>query len=59
MALACINTGSVLEAQTTPTLKKTLELKMPKTKEDDMPGTRGATVIWHPVQKKILCCICG
>jgi hypothetical protein len=41
-----------IEAQKTQTLKQVLELKMPKTKNDDMAGKRGATVVWHPVQKK-------
>ncbi|MBP7554694.1 MAG: hypothetical protein KA821_00415 [Chitinophagaceae bacterium] len=33
-------------------LKQTLELKMQKTADDDMSGTRGASVVWHPVLKK-------
>jgi hypothetical protein len=40
-------------------LKKVMELKMPKTVEDDMPGTRGASVIWHPVQKKYYASFAG
>ena len=48
-------------AQTTATktLKKVLELKMPKTEDDDMPGTRGASVVWHPVQKKYYAVFAG
>lgn len=41
------------------TLKKVLELKMPKTADDDMPGTRGASVAWHPVQKKYYAAFAG
>jgi hypothetical protein len=41
------------------TLKKILELKMPKTVDDDMPGTRGASVAWHPVQKKYYAAFAG
>ncbi|NJO25675.1 MAG: hypothetical protein HC867_07810 [Bacteroidia bacterium] len=40
-------------AQAPKALKKVLELKMPKTVDDDMPGTRGASIVWHPVQKNI------
>jgi hypothetical protein len=41
------------------TAKKVLELKMPKTVEDDMPGTRGASVVWHPVMKKYYAAMAG
>jgi hypothetical protein len=40
-------------------LKKTLELKMAKTVDDDMPGTRGAGVVWHPLQKKYYAVFAG
>lgn len=40
-------------------LKKVLELKMPKTADDDMPGTRGASVAWHPAQKKYYASFAG
>lgn len=40
-------------------LKKTSELKMPKTVDDDAPGTRGASVAWHPVQKKYYAVFAG
>ena len=43
----------------TKILKKSLELKMPKTVDDDMPGTRGAAVVWHPVQKKYYAAFAG
>jgi hypothetical protein len=41
------------------TLKKVLELQMPKTAEDDMPGTRGAGVCWNPITKKYYAAFCG
>jgi hypothetical protein len=44
---------------TSKTLKKTLDLKMSKTAEDDMSGTRGAAVVWHPVQKKYYAVFAG
>lgn len=59
IALVCMGTSIALQAQTSPTLKKTLELKMPKTVDDDMPGTRGAGVAWHPVQKKYYAVFAG
>ena len=40
-------------------LKKVMELKMPKTADDDMPGTRGASVAWHPVYKKYYASMAG
>lgn len=46
-------------SQPVTTLKKVLELKMPKTIDDDMPGTRGASVVWHPVQKKYYAVFAG
>lgn len=50
-----VSTGLMAQASNAAapkSLKKVLTLKMPKTKEDDMPGTRGASVAWHPLQKK-------
>src|SRR5258706_8069777 len=56
----------LLNAQLVKTLKKTIELKMPgkvyvsvNTGNDSMPGTRGAAVIWHPVQKKYYAAFAG
>ena len=43
---------AVLQAQLKNNPKKVMELKMPKTVDDEMPGKRGACVAWHPVQKK-------
>jgi hypothetical protein len=41
------------------TLKQVMELQMPKTAGDDMPGTRGASVAWHPVSKKYYASFAG
>ncbi|HLG40842.1 MAG TPA: hypothetical protein VI461_14280 [Chitinophagaceae bacterium] len=54
-----IVTGIAVQAQTPQALKKVMELKMPKTVDDDMPGTRGAGVVWHPVQKKYYASFAG
>lgn len=43
----------------TPSLKKVVELQMPKTEDDDMPGTRGACIAWHPIQKKYYAAFAG
>jgi hypothetical protein len=52
-----INTA---EAQAkTRTLKKVSELLMPLTADDDLPGTRGASVAWHPGQKKYYAAFAG
>ncbi|MGC4101249.1 hypothetical protein [Ferruginibacter sp.] len=56
VALACTVATS---AQTTRALKKVMELKMPKTADDDKPGTRGASVAWHPIQKKYYAVMAG
>lgn len=47
-----------LQAQT-KTLKKVLELKMPKETGDELCGTRGAAVAWHPVLKKYYAAFAG
>lgn len=57
IALAFIYSGS-LEAQTR-TLKQVMELQMPKTAEDELCGTRGASVCWNPVTKKYYAAFCG
>ncbi len=41
-------------------VKKIMELKMtPKLEEDAMAGTRGASIVWHPVQKKYYASFAG
>ena len=50
--------GIRVEAQSR-TLKKVLELKMPRTIDGDMPGTRGASVCWNPVNKKYYAVFAG
>jgi len=50
----------ITQAQSTArSLKKVMELKMPKTGDDNMPGKRGASVTWHPVQKKYYAAFAG
>lgn len=62
----------LLNAQLEKTLKKTIELKMPgklyqtigngldkKAGEDSLPGKRGGSVVWHPVQKKYYAAFAG
>jgi len=43
----------------TKILKPVLTLKMPRTVEDDMPGKRGASIVWHPLQKKYYAAMAG
>jgi hypothetical protein len=60
LAVSFLLTGIVADAQTPARpLKKIMELKMPKTVDDDMPGTRGAGVAWHPVLKKYYAAFAG
>jgi hypothetical protein len=40
-------------------LKKAITLQMALTEEDDMPGKRGASVVWHPLQKKYYAAMAG
>lgn len=41
------------------TLKQTLQIKMPRTVDHEMPGTRGASITWHPIQKKYYAAMAG
>lgn len=41
------------------TLNQVIELKMPKTADDDKCGTRGAGVCWNPITKKYYAAFCG
>jgi hypothetical protein len=51
---------TIANAQAKPkTLRKVLSLQMALTKEDDMPGTRGGSVAWHPLQKKYYAAMAG
>lgn len=56
-------TGILLvHAQNSPKprlLKKTVQCQMPLTADDDMPGTRGASITWHPVLKKYYAAMAG
>ncbi|MGH2553518.1 MAG: hypothetical protein ACRDEB_07370, partial [Chitinophagaceae bacterium] len=49
----------LINAQLVKTLRKTIELQMPQTMDDSMPGTRGAAVVWHPVQNKYYAAFAG
>lgn len=57
VALALFSSTSLLAQNRT--LKQVIELKMPKTVDDDMPGTRGAGVCWNPLTKKYYAAFCG
>jgi hypothetical protein len=57
LALVCFT--ATTNAQVKKTLKKVIELKMPKTVDDDMPGTRGANVAYNPVAKKYYAAFAG
>lgn len=62
LILLCIFTAR-MQADAQPaaekTLKKAITLTMPRTVDDEMPGTRGACVAWHPVQKKYYAAMAG
>ncbi|HMI78286.1 MAG TPA: hypothetical protein VK484_05805 [Ferruginibacter sp.] len=62
LALVFLTASAISEAQPRIPLKKVMELQMRAKVEDDdddMPGTRGASVIWHPVQKKYYASFAG
>ena len=59
VTLIFLSSANLLQAQLKESLKKIMELKMPKTVDDSMPGTRGASVVWHPVQKKYYAVFAG
>lgn len=50
---------TAVTAQTTRTLKKVMQIVMPRTIDDSMPGTNGAAVVWHPLQKKYYTTMAG
>lgn len=52
-------TASTHAQVTAKPLRKTLSFIMPRTADDDMPGTRGASVVWHPLQKKYYAAMAG
>ncbi len=56
-----ISTSITITAQSgsSKLLKKTMTLLMPRTVDDEMPGTRGASVVWHPLQKKYYAAMAG
>ena len=58
-AIIVFTGAAVLQAQLKNNPKKVMELKMPKTVDDEMPGKRGACVAWHPVQKKYYAIMAG
>jgi len=55
--IAAVLFSFLSQAQTR--LKEVMTLKMPRTREDSMPGTRGASVVWHPIQKKYYAAFAG
>jgi hypothetical protein len=60
LATVFIVSTSMAQSGATPRLlKKTITLKMALTADDDMPGTRGASVAWHPVLKKYYAAMAG
>ena len=59
LLLAWMVIGGIPAQAQNRTLKKVLELKMPRTIDDDMPGTRGASVCWNPVNKKYYAVFAG
>ena len=50
---------STVFAQNTRSLKKVIELQMPKTAEDELCGKRGAGVCWNPVTQKYYASFAG
>jgi hypothetical protein len=57
--IAILFLTTVANAQTVTPVKKVLELKMPNDPEDSMPGRRGASIAWHPGQKKYYAAMAG
>lgn len=52
LVLAVLSAVNTIIAQNTRTLNKVIELQMPKTAEDELCGTRGASVCWNTVTQK-------
>jgi hypothetical protein len=59
IAVAAFNAASQQSTVPVTPVKKVLTLKMARTIDDKMPGTRGASVAWHPVYKKYYAAMAG
>lgn len=59
MSLMVIIANAQQSALRAVPLKKVMELKMPRTTADENPGTRGGSVVWHPIQKRYFANFCG
>jgi hypothetical protein len=58
ITLLFATTTSFSQVKTT-LVKKVLSLTMPTPGEDGFPGTRGASIVWNPVQKKYYAAMAG
>jgi hypothetical protein len=59
IALSAFNAASQQTTVPVKPVQKVLTLKMARTIDDSMPGTRGASVAWHPVYKKYYAAMAG
>ena len=63
LLLLFIAASTIIAANTQPvmtkTLKKGITLLIPRTVDDEKPGTKGASVAWHPLQKKYYASMAG
>ena len=59
LAVLAATVSASTQTITPKLLKKSMTLLMPRTIDDDMPGTRGGSVVWHPLQKKYYAAMAG
>lgn len=59
LLMGFLTLATSIRAQKTIKLKESMTLQMPRSADSDMPGTRGASVAWHPVQKKYYAAMAG
>lgn len=59
LALIVLSSFCSAISQNSRSLKKVIELQMPKTAEDELCGTRGAGVCWNPVLQKFYASFAG
>jgi hypothetical protein len=59
LAVLAATVSASTQTITPKLLKKSMTLLMPRTTDDEMPGTRGGSVAWHPLQKKYYAAMAG
>lgn len=57
--LFCLASAAASAQPASTTLKKVINLEVTRGEEDVLAGTKGASIVWHPVQKKYYAAMAG